>query len=215
MHNPEKDARAYEERRRKFMDTGYRLFSERTIEQVSLEEVAKQSGIGVATLYRYFGTKMELVIEISTEKWKEYQHEVERRLPLDRSGLTGAEEFGIYLDVYLDLYRKQPEMLRFNQFFNIFVEGTQLQPEQLEAYSGMIDGIAERFRRIWEKGGSDGTLRTDISWRQAFSSTLHIMLAAVTRYAVGLVYNPADAMAPERELMLLRDMIYREYTTGK
>ena len=56
----------------------------------------------------------------------------------------------------------------------------------------------------------DGTLRTDVSAKETLLSSLHLMLAAVTRYAVGLVYQ--DDYDPERELILLRNMLLREYT---
>ena len=38
------------------------------------------------------------------------------------------------------------------------------------------------------------------------------MLAAVTRYAVGLVYT--EGADTERELLTLRNMLLREYTVG-
>ena len=51
--------------RQRFLETGFRLFTERTIAAVSLETVAKESGIGVATLYRYFGSKADLAVAVS------------------------------------------------------------------------------------------------------------------------------------------------------
>ena len=39
------------------------------------------------------------------------------------------------------------------------------------------------------------------------ASLVVIMLAAVTRYAVGLVYVMEDAPEPESELLLLKDML--------
>ena len=42
-----------------------------------------------------------------------------------------------------------------------------------------------------------------------FSATLHLMLAAVTRYAVGLVYLRGPD--PEQEL-LLRDLLVERFT---
>lgn len=41
MHNPEKDALQVAENRRKLLGAGYRLFTEKTIDGVSLEMVAK------------------------------------------------------------------------------------------------------------------------------------------------------------------------------
>ena len=44
---------------------------------------------------------------------------------------------------------------------------------------------------------------------EMFLSIVHLMLAAVTRYAVGLVYeNDGDS---EKELILLKDMLMHEF----
>ena len=37
------------------------------------------------------------------------------------------------------------------------------------------------------------------------------MLAAVTRYAVGLVYVPESGADPENELMMLKDLLLSHY----
>ena len=42
-----------------------------------------------------------------------------------------------------------------------------------------------------------------------FSTTLHLMLAAVTRYAVGLVYE--GGTEPEKELTVLKEMLMGRY----
>ena len=39
-----------------------------------------------------------------------------------------------------------------------------------------------------------------------------MMLAAVTRYAVGLAYQPEEGAGPEEELAMLRDMMLKQYS---
>ena len=65
----------------------------------------------------------------------------------------------------------------------------------------MIDALRERFHAVYLKGERDKTLRTDIPEGKMFSATLHLMLAMVTRYAVGLVYDAG--VAPEEELLAM------------
>ena len=83
VHNPEKDALQMAANREKLLETGYRLFHTRTIESVSLEQIAKAAGIGVATLYRYFGNKTDLAIAISVWKWNEYLQELKLLIDTD------------------------------------------------------------------------------------------------------------------------------------
>ena len=212
MHNAKKDAAQMAVNRRKLLEAGYRLFTGKTIDGVSLEMVAKEAGIGVATLYRYFGNKTDLAIAVSVWKWEEYLEQIRQRTDVERQDLTGAENFIVYLDSFLGLYRDHRDLLRYNQFFNVYLQRAGADKARMAPYEQVIGGFAELFRTIWEKGAEDGTLRTEIPWQQAFSATLHMMLAAVTRYAVGLAYQPEEGSGPEEELALLRDMMVRQYS---
>ncbi len=192
------------------MKTGYRLFVKRTIDGVSLEEVAKASKIGVATLYRYFGSKTDLVVEIFVWEWKKYvdvyiqKHEA---VP----GMTAVQKFAAYLDVFMELYRDNKDFLRFNQFFNVYMQRVKTKQNQTAPFLALTDEFADYFKKIWEQGEKEGTLRTDIPWQKVFLSTMHILLATATRYAIGLMYQLEEGTDPEEELIMLRNMLYAKY----
>ena len=65
MRDRDADAARMAIRRRGILEKGYELFSTRNIESVSLQDVANAAGSGVATLYRYFTNKPNLVVEIA------------------------------------------------------------------------------------------------------------------------------------------------------
>ena len=108
------------------METAYRLFSEKGIAPVTIVEIAKASGIGKATLFRYFTSKLDLVIAIATWKWEEY---IDLRVfllpPEEKANITGAEWLHFFLDSFLDLYQNPSDILRFNYAFNIFMVYTR------------------------------------------------------------------------------------------
>ena len=60
------------ERQQRILEEAYRLFSEKSIEGVTMPEVAEASGVGRATVYRYYPTKLDLVVAIGTRTWDEY-----------------------------------------------------------------------------------------------------------------------------------------------
>ena len=47
-----------------------------------------------------------------------------------------------------------------------------------------------------------------------FSTTLHLMLAAATRYAIGLVYIPESGFDAEKELEKLKEALLMRYRKG-
>ena len=171
MRDKEKDAAEMTVRKEKMMETAFRLFSENGIEQVSMQRIADACGYGIATLYRYFSTKLKLVIAVGSRQWETVFDEIEeRKLQYDFDSMTAKEQFEFFLDCFLYLYDSHPDLLRFNQFRSGITE------------TGMMTAI------------------------------LHLMLAAVTRYAVGLVYLPEGSENPRKELSTLKNMIIREYT---
>ena len=214
MRNPERDAIAEAKRREAFLARGFEMFSERSIEAVAMQDVAKASGYGIATLYRYYSNKAEFCVAIAEWKWGEFFQENRKRRPNDNfEDKTAADMLDFYLESFLELYRKHKALLRFNQLFNIYIRAENIDTGTVDAYRGLMQPIVEYFHVIYEKAKQDGTVRTDISETEMLSTTIHLMLAAVTRYAVGLVYQPEDGFDAEQELEAQKRMLYREFTT--
>ena len=59
--NPELNTLQKELTRTKILEAGFRIFAEKTIEKVTMTDVAEAAGVGVATVYRYYKTKPELM----------------------------------------------------------------------------------------------------------------------------------------------------------
>ncbi len=194
------------------LETAFTLFSERGIESVTVPEIAEVCGVGRATVYRYFATKMDLVVAVGTWKWEAYIDAHDVSLPPETlESMTGAGLLRFYLDAFLDLYRNHRDILRFNYGFNSYLQHGAGSSEQKRPYMAVAGHLAERFHELYERGRADGTLNTQISEEEMFSSSFHIMLAAVTRYAVGLVYIPEHGVDPESELVMLEELLLSRF----
>ena len=204
----ESNERMKEASRRKVLEAALRLFAERTINAVNLINIAKEAKVGQATVYRLFDKKPDVVLAVSAWAWDRYRKE--NTLTVDKSGMTAAEVFDFYLESFIDLYRNHRDILRFNNYFNAYVKREGLPRDRMRPYTDVIESLAERFHQNYLLGEKDGTLRTDVPEKEMFSATLHLMLAAATRYAVGLVYDAG--IDPEAELQLQKRMLMREYT---
>ncbi|MBE7009749.1 MAG: TetR/AcrR family transcriptional regulator [Ruminococcaceae bacterium] len=212
MRNVEKDEIEMAERRVRMLDAGFRAFAERGIEAVSMQDVADESGLGIATVYRYFNAKSALVVAIGARMWAQFYSEVEREYARCRGDqMSAAEELDFYLTSYVVLYRGHRDILRFNQNFNGYVRHEALSDEMLRDYYAAIEPFTQKFHRLYEKGLRDGTIRTDVPERTMFHTSMHIMLAVCGRYAQGVVVHSGEPEDLTRELMLLKRMILREY----
>ena len=215
MAGRKKDPAATEATRQRILETAFELFSQKNIESVSMGEVARECGVAAMTVYRYFSTKPGLVVAVATWKWARLIESNQKYRPHpDFEGMTAAEVFDFYLDSFLRLYRNNRDMLRFNQFFNIYVQSETIDEATIRPYGELIRAFAERFHIIYERALLDRTVRTDVPEEKMFRTTLHLMLAAMTRYAVGLVYKPENEDDAIEELKTLRRALLREYTVN-
>ena len=202
-------------RRQRIIDKGFEMFSNKGIDLVSVDEIAGACGITRATIYRYYPSKLDLVIEIGAVKWKECIAEISKRYPGGATdSLTAREHFALLIDCFIDLYREKRELLRFNQYFNLYVKSAGTTAEQMSSYMGTIGILHAAFGRMYAKAFRDGTVRTDLSEERMFSAFLHIMLAAITRYAVGLAYVPQNGADPEDELKMLKEMLINNFSNN-
>ncbi len=214
MRDKAADAAQMAIKRNDFLEKGFELFSQQTIEAVTLKDVAEACGYGMATIYRYFKVKPVFVVEVATRKWEQFREENQKRRPsVDFEGMTAAQIFEFYLDSFLLLYKDHKDLLRFNQLFNIYEQSENIDQATMEPYQRMVHSLKEQFGAMYQKALNDRTMRTDVPEEEMFSATLHLMLAAVTRYAVGLVYIPDNGFDPVRELTLLKEMLLARYCT--
>ena len=212
MRNAEKDAKEMEERKRRLLDVGFALFSARSIESVSMQQIADAACIGIATLYRYFPRKQEFVVAVGSERWKMIGEESREKSA--RAGIlqkSVKEQFDFFLENFIDLYREHRDLLCFNYDFNRYIQIDDIESEELRTHIHSIELFRESFSGIYERGMQSGELRKDVTAEKMFSATVHLMLAAATRYAVGLVYHAQSGRELE-ELELLKKMLIREYT---
>lgn len=213
MRNAEKDELEMSERRERMLTAGFRLFSEQGIEAVTMQMVADEAKLGIATLYRYYNTKLIFVIAIASRKWEAFYAEVEEESK--RRGvelMNAAEELDFYLSMYIQLYREHRDVLRFNQNFNGYILHEQATQEQLRSYLLAIEPFTRKFHQLYEKGRRDGTICTNEPEQTMFNTTMHIMLAVCGRFAQGVVIRSDDPEDLTKELMILKRMIMAQYS---
>lgn len=213
MRNREKDAAEKAERRERLLEAGFRLFAARSIESVKLSEIAAEAGLGIVTLYRYFKTKPDLVIELATKKWIEYYAEVERAYAA-RGGerMDAAAEMAFFIDSILGLYRGHRDLLRFNRNFDTYVKHEECTAAQMRPYNEAVNVFAKKFHTVYRKARADGTLDTSIPERRLFVGTLYTFLSVAGKYAEGLIY-PSDARPDmTAELEMLKRMVLASVT---
>ena len=131
-----------DERREKILTEAYRIFVEKKIEPVSMGEIAEAAGIGRATLFRYYSSKLELVIAVCTREWKAYLDALDQVRPINSVGEIPAIGRLIFtLDSYIEMYQSHKALLCFNDNFNHYVSHEGCEEEQLEEFHAALYSV--------------------------------------------------------------------------
>lgn len=206
--NAERDEREAARRKEQLMKAGFELFSQHGIENVSLQKVADTADVGVATMYKYYQTKVKLVVAISGKIWGSLWNQI-----LEQNGraffekFTAYEYIEFYLDTIIRLYQEQPEMLRFSNNYKNFLYHEKIEDEELNEHLDVLGPLRAMYHKLYEQAKTDHSIRTDISEQQLFTSVAIAMLAVAERYAQGIVWANDHKSDHTQELKYLKEMI--------
>ena len=148
-----------QKRRTLIVEKAKELFLEHGIQDVQLQDIAKEVGIGIATFYRYFPNKELLVIavnnEVTIDMTDAIQQIVEKPIP-------AFEQLEAVLDYFIEK-AQDPEMhfVRFVKAFDAY-RPTNQESEEYAEYLYVRKLYANELMKIAEKGKEDMSVRTDL-----------------------------------------------------
>lgn len=153
--------REVEEKR--IIDAAFDVFVREKIEVASMAEIAREAGVGRATVFRHYPGKLDLVIAVNSAKWKEYLDELDRKRPISSvDEIPAIDRFIFTMDCYIDMYVNHKALLQFNDNFNHFVSHSGVDGKKLKGFNDSLLSADTRFIKMYEKAKEDHTLRTDI-----------------------------------------------------
>lgn len=203
------------QRKNEIPEIAFQIFARRGIESVTMQEIADAADCGVASLYRYYGTKLGLVIEIAAQKWREYADLVTAEYNRQNGAAMNAyEEFRFMLSRYIDLYQNHKDLIQYDFALAIYVLHEKATKEDMAPYYESVGIFKGKFRVILQKGYADHTIRTDINPTQLYFGTLYPMLTTAAKYAFGTVYPVEEVLDHTDALQMQMDMIL-EYVKAK
>ena len=206
--NIERDEKEAERRRKQLLEAGFDLFSRHGIEAISLQMVADTAEVGVATLYNYYQNKLSLVIAISAEVWENVRKELLEPFGLKAlEGMNAYQLIEYYCDSIISLYRNKPEVLRFSANYKTYICREGVSQEQLKVQLDVLKPIGVLFHTKYEEAKTDGSIRTDLSEWELFTTFTLTMLGMAERYAQGVVWADNPAGNHVKELLYLKEMM--------
>ena len=186
--------------------TASQLFLKHGIEEIKMTDIADASGVGVATLYRYFGTKPHMVTEVMTYLWEEinelFAGVFDTREFMQQPGIKQINDL---MRMFIVLYEAHSDFMRLLGAFDNYIVREQIPKEELVKYEQAIINFYPVLVRAYEKGLKDGTVRRIESFKLFYLTYAHALLELCKKF-VGREILPSDNRAyAVKELQILID----------
>ncbi|MBR6243542.1 MAG: TetR/AcrR family transcriptional regulator [Ruminococcus sp.] len=180
------------------------LFLKKGIEDVKMTDIAQATGIGVATLYRYFGTKTGITIAAMTHLWNKlrdmfsgvFESEVFCRQ-------TGLKQVTDLMRTYVVLYTAHKDFLRLLGEFDLFIIHEKVSVKELEDYDKSIINFYPIFEKSFKAGIEDGTIRERVDCRLFYTTFAHSLMELGKKLVLGELLPSDNFRSAEKELALI------------
>ena len=184
------------------VDMSTDLFMARSISEVTIKDIAITAQVGEATIYRYFGSKQNIVVQaamkiqgiVSTDFFN-----------LDK-GKTGFEKLNLFYKSYYDIFVKYPKFYKFLDEFDAFVSVENCST--INPYESAVDAYKNFYMDAYKLGLKDGSIKEQADIEMFYFSTTHAILELAKKLAAKkAVLNQDTKIEKTSELQCLIDVI--------
>lgn len=201
-----KEAGRYREERYKYaVQVASGLFLKNGIEGVKMTDIADNCGIGVASLYRFFETKTEIVIRAGIIIWDKIREDFMNYVSKD-TGKTGLENLKYALGFYRKLYEDHKDFIKFLDDFDQLMLSEKIEKERLTEYEKSIVNFSEPFRVAVEKGYLDGSVKKDVDVAAVYVSVTHALISVCQKFIRGEILPKDDFSLALKEIEMILEI---------
>ncbi|MBQ4310714.1 MAG: TetR/AcrR family transcriptional regulator [Oscillospiraceae bacterium] len=183
-----------------------RLFLEKGLDNVRMTDIADDCGVGVATLYRYFGTKTIIAIEAVSYLWNDLGRLFEERFREEElSSLSGIERLDRLIRMFTLLYSSHKDFIKLLDDFDRLMVTEGVPKEQLAEYEKNVFNFYNVLESAYLKGCEDKSVRTDIDFRLYYLTFTHALTQMCKKFIQGEILPSDDFSKAKSELDLMAD----------
>ena len=174
------------------------------IDSVKMTDIADECGIGVATLYRWFGTKNGITIAAMTYMWNElnkmFSGIFESEVFLSQSGIKQLNDL---MRMFIVLYEAHPGFMRLLSEFDLLLISEDIPKKDLKEYERSIINFYPVFENSYMMGIADGTVREIPDIRMFYLSFAHTLMELSKKLIQGELLPNDDFSHAEEELSMI------------
>ena len=184
------------------VDIATDLFMARSISEVTIKDIAITAQVGEATIYRYFGSKQNLVMQAAM-KLQTIVSEGFFRL---EKGKNGYEKLALFYESYYDIFMKHSNFYKFLNEFDSYIASEK--SDNMNLYENAIDQYKVFYMDAYKMGLKDGSIKKQKDIEMFYFSTTHALLELCKKLAFKkAVLNQDTLIEKDSEIKCLIDII--------
>lgn len=189
-------------------------FKKNGIDNTKISEIANKAEIGVASVYRYFPTKVDLAIAAATylldDKMDSFYHQFTDS-EFDKH--SGIENVRSILNIFLEMYTNYPEYIGFLENFDNYVIKEKIDFDKLQNYEQSLTDFEAVMFKALKKGKIEGSINKDIDNEIFYITTTHSLMSLCQKLiSRGIIIKSDDQIKGELQINFLIDMAIKYLT---
>ena len=183
------------------VEVSAQMFLKNGIENVKMTDIADECGIGVATLYRYFGTKTGITIAAMTHLWEEMKKMFGGvfESPVFKKQ-TGLKQCSDLMRMFIVLYEAHPAFMKLLGEFDLMIIRENVPKEKLVDYDKAIINFYPVFETAYLAGIEDGSIREIENIQLFYLSFAHTYMELCKKMIQGDLLPSDDFSLATKEL---------------
>lgn len=187
--------------------TAAELYLDVGIAEAKMTDIAEECQLGVASLYRYFGTKQLFTVKAGSYIWKLKLRELEGIYSSsDYAHKTGIGQVEALMNVFHVLLNEHASFLRFLSEFDAFAAKERLTPVDLAEYEQSVLNVMPLMEKAIEKGIADGTVKSGIDPQLFYLTVSHCLMSMCQKFARGKILSSDNPEISKKELSMAIEM---------
>lgn len=185
------------------LEAAERVLTRKGIDKTTMQDIAGEANIGIATLFRYFPKKEILIVALATKLLEPILDRFREIADLPISCLDKLEHL---FDFFIE-DQSNPNM-KFMVDFESYASHATEPLEGMEEFAELHREIAGEYTKIIQAGLSDGSIRTDLSVEETLTTIINTFGLFSKRLPLKQTFLLLESdLESARQLAILKDIL--------
>ncbi|OMC79965.1 TetR/AcrR family transcriptional regulator [Viridibacillus sp. FSL H8-0123] len=185
-----------------------RVFARKGLEKTTMQDIADEASIGIATLFRYFPKKDRIIVAVAAKSLE--SNLVVFQEVLDKPG-TCYEKIEHLFDTFIAFNEQKESRIKFIESFETYVAQSTEPFEGMEVYNAASKQLVDIYYKIIETGKTDGSIRTDIPITDTLSTLSNVFGIFAKKLSLHRSILMLESKVPSETQLLILKNIFLSY----